>query len=108
MKKVWILGLGLLGATSSVLANNKVEIESYSHQQRIEILQKADACIKAAKTKEEYRACEVAEKQSREILKSDVFEQRKQGMLQNLDTRRNCIAKAQTNEDLKACRVEKK
>jgi hypothetical protein len=108
MKKAWILGLGFMGISSWVLANTQVETESYSHQKRIEILQKADACIKAAKTQEQYKACEAKEKQARETLKVDVFQQRKQAMLQQLDARRSCIANAQTPEAMKACRVEKK
>jgi hypothetical protein len=41
-------------------------IESASHRQRIQILQEADACIKAAQNREQYQVCEERERETRE------------------------------------------
>ena len=41
------------------------ELESESHQARIQILQQADACIRAASTPEAYRQCEQKERSAR-------------------------------------------
>lgn len=41
-------------------------IESASHQDRIRILQEADACIHGAANREQYRACEDRERSQRE------------------------------------------
>lgn len=67
------------------LMQKKVGLESESHQERIRILQQADSCIKSAKSKEEYKACEVQEKQSRENLKEKMkskHQELKQEMMQ--------------------------
>jgi hypothetical protein len=92
-----------------------IDIESYSHQERIRILQEADQCIHNAKTKEEYRACEEKEKQEREQLKQKVFEMRKQNLLNELSNHPNvpqsikdCVANATNHEQLKACHEQLK
>ena len=47
MKKIALI----LGVMTSILSANMVTDESYSHEQRILILQEADKCIKNAKSK---------------------------------------------------------
>lgn len=47
-------------------------IESYSHHERISILQEAEACIQAAANRDQYRACEEREQQGREQVKAQV------------------------------------
>jgi hypothetical protein len=92
-----------------------VDIESYSHQERIKILQEADTCIHNAKTREEYRVCEEKEKQKREQLKQRIFEMRKQELLNRLNNHPNvpqsikdCVANATNHEQLKACHEQLK
>ena len=43
--------------------------EMASHQERIKILQQADACVRNAQTPQAYRACEDAERASRKTFK---------------------------------------
>jgi hypothetical protein len=45
-------------------------LESESHQERIRILQEAEACIRRAADFRAYRECEQAERQAREQLRS--------------------------------------
>ena len=92
-----------------------IYIESYSHQERIRILQEADQFIHNAKTREEYRTCEEKEKQEREQLKQKIFEMRKQNLLNELNNRPNvpqsikdCVANATNHEQLKACHEQLK
>ena len=59
------------GIRAELFAEHKA-IESYSHRERIRILQEADACIHAAADRIQYRACEDREGQAREQLKSVV------------------------------------
>jgi hypothetical protein len=47
-------------------------IESYSHHERIRILQEAEVCIQAATNRDQYRACEEREQQAREQVKTQV------------------------------------
>lgn len=46
----------------------EIEKENNSHQERIAILEKADQCIKNAKTQAEYSNCERIERESRKEL----------------------------------------
>jgi len=50
---------------AELMATRKAN-ESASHKERIAILERAEQCIQAAKTKEAYRACEEKEKVERE------------------------------------------
>ncbi len=97
----------------------KVSRESFSHQRRIEILKRADACIKAAQSHEQYRACEQQEQQAREQLRQELFTQRKMQMLERLRRQEQhakqpevqhrvqqkiaCVEAATTPESLQAC-----
>ncbi len=47
-------------------------IESYSHRERVRILQEAEACIQSAVNRDQYRACEEREQQGREQVKVQV------------------------------------
>jgi hypothetical protein len=47
-------------------------IESYSHHERIRILQEAEVCIQAAANRDQYRVCEQHEQASRDRLKVEV------------------------------------
>jgi hypothetical protein len=58
-------GFGIAFADPNQGLKKAIDIESYSHQERIRILQEADACVHNAKTKEEHKACEEKEKQER-------------------------------------------
>jgi hypothetical protein len=122
MKKSLLKAMALLTVGfGTVLANpnqgleKAVDIESYSHQERIKILQEADTCIHNAKTRKEYRACEEKEKQEREQLKQKIFEMRKQNLLNELNNHPNipqsikdCVANATNHEQLKVCHEQLK
>jgi hypothetical protein len=108
-------GFGIAFADPNQGLEKAVNIESYSHQERIKILQEADACIHNAKTKEEFRACEEKEKQEREQLRQKVFEMRKQELLNKLNSYPNipqsikdCVANATNHEQLEACHKQLK
>jgi hypothetical protein len=47
-------------------------IESYSHYERIRILQEAEACIQRAADRDQYRTCEEREKSARESVQQQV------------------------------------
>jgi hypothetical protein len=104
------VGFGVAFAEPSQDLQRAIDIESYSHQERIRILQEADACIHNAKTKEEYRDCEEKEKQERKQLKQKVFEMRKHALLDKINSHPNipqsikdCVANATGHEQLRAC-----
>jgi hypothetical protein len=108
-------GFGVAFADPNQGLKKAVDIESYSHQERIRILQEADTCIHNAKTKEEFRACEEKERQEREQLKQKVFEMRKQELLNKINNNPNtpqrikdCVINATNHEQLKACREQLK
>jgi flagellar motility protein MotE (MotC chaperone) len=130
MKKVILLvsclGLGLFAATPVISTNvpvktenkmvnkNSVEMESYSHQKRVEILQKADSCIKSAKTQDDYKKCEEIEKQGRENLKGEMFSKRKTLMIEETNERikklesfKSCVSAAKDGDTLKTCYPKK-
>jgi hypothetical protein len=48
------------------------DLESESHQCRIQILQQAEACIKAATTAQAYRQCEEQEQAARQALRENI------------------------------------
>jgi erythromycin esterase-like protein len=127
MKKNLLKAIALLTAGFGIafadpnqeLKNQELEsiknIESYSHQERIKILQEADTCIRNAKTMEEYRACEKKEKEEREQLRQKIFEMKKQELLNKLNSRPNipqsikdCVVNATNHEQLKACHEQLK
>jgi hypothetical protein len=108
-------GFGIAFADPNQEVKKAVDIESYSHQERIKILQEADTCIHNAKTKEEFRACEEKEKQEREQLRQKIFEMRKQELLNKLNSHPNipqsikdCVANATNHEQLKVCHEQLK
>jgi hypothetical protein len=108
-------GFGIAFADPNQGLEKAVDIESYSHQERIKILQEADACIHNAKTREEYKACEEKEKQEREQLRQKIFEMRKQELLNKLNNHPNipqsikdCVANATNHEQLKICQEQLK
>ena len=108
-------------SVTSLLAqdiSNKVEKESFSHNQRIEILKEADECIKNAQSKAQYRECELKEKESRKALKGKMkgmnLSEAKQRILSRLDSRmaklqeaKECVTNAQTKDELRACKPRK-
>jgi len=103
-------------ASDEQAVGRKVANESYSHQERIKILQEADTCIKTAKTKEEFRACEKKEQGARQGLHAKTKQNRLAEMNQRIDRMpegkkkehmRNmsqCMASAKTKEEHKGCR----
>lgn len=97
--------LASIASTSWAVGN---EVESFSHQKRIEILKQAEACNQHAKTKAEYRQCEAQEKAARQALKKEVFAKQKQQIIQRLESRLNCIKAAQSRQDMKKCRPQKR
>jgi hypothetical protein len=108
-------GFGIAFADPNQGLEKAVDIESYSHQERIKILQEADTCIHNAKTKEEFRDCEEKEKQEREQLRQKIFEMRKQELLNKLNNHPNipqsikdCVANATNHEQLKVCHQQLK
>lgn len=52
------------------LFEQKRSAEMTSHQQRIQILQAADGCIRAAATPQAYRACEQTERTQRQAFRA--------------------------------------
>jgi hypothetical protein len=75
-----LLGLSGLASANEVPASpapqqmldKRKAIESDSHRSRIRILQEAEGCIQAAKTPQDYRACEQKERQAREQLREEL------------------------------------
>ncbi|NWG87147.1 MAG: hypothetical protein HXY26_06480 [Hydrogenophilaceae bacterium] len=84
-----LIGLSLMVLSSLAIANQPPQvddraqvrqqmlekiraIESHSHHSRIRILQEAERCVQAAKTPQDYRACEQMEQQSREQLREEL------------------------------------
>jgi hypothetical protein len=61
-----------VGAMRAELFAEFKGIESWSHMERIRILQEAEACIQAATNRDQYRACEDREAQAREQVKAQV------------------------------------
>jgi len=121
MKKI-VLSLMVIGLGSMVCAvekpndvnKNKVALEAMSHAKRIEILQKADSCIKAAQTQEDYKKCEETEKQGRENLKTEMFAEHKKMVIKGIDERiakantfKTCANAAKNGDEMKACYPKK-
>jgi hypothetical protein len=79
------------GVRSELFAEFKA-IESYSHHERIRILQEADRCIQAATNRDQYRACEQREKQAREEVQSEV-KARHQAMRQKVENLRQTLSR---------------
>jgi hypothetical protein len=79
------------------LMQKKVGLESESHQERIAILQKADSCIKGAKSREEYKACEQQEKQSRENLK-EKMKSKHENLKQEVQQKRQQLQEAKKHQ----------
>lgn len=63
---------GRLGGMRAELFSEFKAIESWSHLERIHILQEAEACIQLATNRDQYRACEDREAQAREQVKAQV------------------------------------
>ncbi len=61
-----------LGSMRAELFAEFKAIESWSHLERIRILQQAEACIQLAANRDQYRACEDREAQDREQVKAQV------------------------------------
>ncbi len=59
------------GVRAEMFAEFKA-IESFSHKERMRILQEADACIQAAMDRDKYRTCEQRENQARDQVKEQV------------------------------------
>jgi hypothetical protein len=76
--------------------NQAVQIESQSHQERIGILNRADACIKAAKTPQAYKACETQEKQERQALR-DKLKPQKEALRAEVQQQRQAHAAQRPN-----------
>ena len=62
----------LLEKEKKELLSNQRQLESYSHKKRIAILEKAERCIHAAKTMQQYNACEKQEKAERDAFKQEL------------------------------------
>lgn len=118
MKKII---LSTLIISTAIFANNidtKIQSESKSHNARINILQEADKCIHNAKTKEDYKNCELKEKEARKAYKANRkkekqanFLKKKEMIIQKIEEKqkrleeaKTCIEQAKTHRDFKACR----
>jgi len=120
MKKT-ISIIAIIALSSSLFASNidnKIEKESLSHNTRIQILQKADSCIKHAKNIEEYKKCENFEKQSRRDFRNKMknmsFSEMKTKILSKINNRlgkleksKSCVENAQSKKELKSCRPKR-
>jgi len=101
---------------------NKVKIESFSHDERIAILNEANACIKNASTQSEYSTCEKKESTSREEVRKKLKEMKKADLLDKLSNRiskaekkgnkkyvssltemRKCVQASESKDGIKAC-----
>lgn len=114
MKKILGLTTLLVISLNAATVEDKVEIESLSHKNRIAILQEAEKCIQNAKTKEEYKRCEKIEKDGRKKNKEELLEVKKEKLIQKLDKRilkieqmKECIKNAQDNKAFQQCRPKK-
>ena len=52
------------------------DLESFSHRERIRILEEAEACIQEADNREAFRRCERSERQARQALRATLREER--------------------------------
>jgi hypothetical protein len=81
------------GVRTEMFAEFKA-IESYSHRERVRTLQEAESCIQAAADRDQYRACEQREKESREHVlaqvkfRHDALRAKGEGMRQGMLGRR--------------------
>jgi hypothetical protein len=81
------------GVRAEMFAEFKA-VESYSHRERVRILQEAESCIQAAANRDQYRACEQREKESRERVlelvkaRHDALRAKGEGMRQGMMSRR--------------------
>lgn len=117
MKKL-VLAVVLSGFSFSSLAiglADQVANESSSHNDRIAILQEAEACIQSSDTKAEYLACGEKEKQARKALRGKRFETRKNTILKNIANRRaaldefeSCVKASSDLGMLKTCWQQRK
>lgn len=121
MKVLLSIATIVVVSVTSLLAqdiSSKVEKESYSHNQRIQILEDADRCIKNAQNKDEYKQCEAKEKAARKSLKGELknmsMSQAKEKILSRIDRRikklenaKECVKSAQSKEELKACKPKR-
>ncbi len=97
-----LFSIVLAAASSPVFAYN--DFESWSHQQRMQILEQAEACNRQALTREAFRRCEAQERQARQAFRKAAFEKRKRFMIQHLKARLQCIEQADSPKTLKACK----
>jgi len=97
-----ILTAALVMSWGSASAYN--DFESWSHQQRMQILQQAETCNRQARTRDDYRRCEAEERKARQAFKREAFYKRKQLLIERLKARLQCIEQAQTPRALKACK----
>ncbi|SIO05538.1 hypothetical protein SAMN05443662_1295 [Sulfurivirga caldicuralii] len=101
-----ILVMMLSAAAVPAMAYN--DFESWSHQQRIQILQQAEECNRQAKTRDEYRRCEAKEREARQAFKQEAFQRRKQKLIEHIRARLQCVEQADSPEALKACKPGKR
>jgi len=80
------------------------DLESYSHNKRIEILKQAETCNQKAQTQSDYKQCEQLEKTARQNFRKEMFNKRKQIIIQKLQSRLKCVQSATDIKQLKACR----
>lgn len=72
------------GKTRTEMFADFKSIESYSHKERIRILQEAEACIQAAADRIQYKSCEQREKADRERIQ-EIIMSRHQAMRERMD-----------------------
>ncbi len=101
-----ILAMILSGAALPAMAYN--DFESWSHQQRMQILQQAEECNRQAQTREDFRRCEAKEREARQAFKQEAFQRRKQMLIERLKARLQCVEQADSPKALKACKPGKR
>jgi len=114
-KGIFIISiLGLILVLQANIFNNRVNYESKSHNLRMVILNKADKCIKNAKTMDQYKECEKVEQEERRKGMRNLQIEKKQMIIDNLNSKikkttdfRNCIQEATTNQEMKNCRPKR-
>lgn len=98
-----------------------IEKGSFSHQDRISILEVVNECIKNAKSDEDFKKCEAIEKESEKTQKYGRFDVKKENILSDIEKRlrnyrkdnpkynklsgfRDCVVNANNSDELRDCR----
>ena len=109
-----ISGGSIKSSGGEILLTSKGQAYHGAAFSNIVILNKADQCIKNAKTMDQYKECEKVEQEERRKGMRNLQIEKKQMIIDNLNSKikkttdfRNCIQEATTNQEMKNCRPQR-